>query len=1008
MAGLVDYGSSDEEGSVHEDIPQKSSNTAESTLFINSNTNGTTKDVQPHATKLPPAENSRIIALPSNPKSDAPLVGPQLGPAEATGLPELEDVMNEERDGEPQSPYSANRALLRDLTLPTVPNYDIPPSPPGSPMASTNAKFKHFLELKKQGTHFNEKLAKSAALKNPSLMQKLMDFADIDEMEQYETTLPKYLWNPSGFPEYAYKEELATTQQDILMEILEQKKARGQREALDFVPATASGDASHSGTQSAGGINGKGQQSAAERIMAGLDRGRSNSPHTQGLKRKTSSVRLESHRESNQASIYANMPFKGGKGNLKRDRAGTIEESESYKKPRRSERLSQPGNTPISNKQHLPSPVTHQESSSSSDHFRDGTATPPEGRPSQILHRTPEPTEHFFKESQAFSSPPFCFSQVKTQELSQSQTKDVEDEEGVWGYLIPVNHKYGELLTLRKRSACPLPGKNSDIGNSREGKDLNKEEDTYEATKIMGIASRGYLIGRHPECDLMIDDIKVSNRHCLIYTENQEGLNVAVVEDLSSNGTFIKENVIGRNKHRQLEDGDEIQVLDDARFVFRYPKLRETSKFFQKYTVLEKLGSGHYATVYLCIEKATGQRFAVKIFTRKPGIGEKQKIEGLQQEIAMLMGVSHPYVLCLKDIFDEPDATYLVLELAAEGELFNWIVQKGKLTEQETRKIFVQLFEGLKYLHERGIVHRDIKPENILMTDEDLHVKLADFGLAKIIGEASFTTTICGTPSYVAPEIIQDSNHRRYTRAVDIWSLGVVLYICLCGFPPFSDELYSRDNPYDLKAQIKLGRFDYPSPYWDTVGDPALDLIDHMLTVDPENRYTVEECLAHPWMTQKTINLHDSTDGLVGGLAGLDFSKRKIVRERTLLSAINEVKVSKIIRIEPDKDPVKVYVKNSDAKSNCINQPASQEAPKQNGVKSEQVPAAQRDPKEFIKMGGKGDQTLFDNGGESIYPEDLEAKVKSPEMKAPVSKTPKSKTTKPNKPKSKTSKKKGK
>lgn len=175
-------------------------------------------------------------------------------------------------------------------------------------------------------------------------------------------------------------------------------------------------------------------------------------------------------------------------------------------------------------------------------------------------------------------------------------------------------------------------------------------------------------------------------------------MNVAVVEDLSSNGTFINKDLIGRNKRRQLEDGDEVQIFTVASFIFRYPKLRETSKFLQKYTVLEKLGSGHYATVYLCVERATGQRFAVKIFTKKPGTGEKQKIEGFKQEIAILMGVSHPNMLCLKDTFNEPDATYIVLELAAEGELFNWIVKKGKLTEDETRKVFVQLFQGLKYL----------------------------------------------------------------------------------------------------------------------------------------------------------------------------------------------------------------------------------------------------------------------------------------------------------------------
>ncbi|KAM0163851.1 hypothetical protein ACHAPG_001004 [Botrytis cinerea] len=265
MAGLVDYGSSDEEDSLQIDKPQSSSN--------------------PHARGFPPTEDPQTIELPSNPKPNAPLVGPQLGPDEATDFSEVEDLMNGERDGEPQSPYSANRALLRDLTLPTVPNYDIPPSPPGSPVTSTSAKFKHFLDLKKQGTHFNEKLAKSAALKNPSLMQKLMDFADIDEAEQYATTLPQDLWNPAGFPEYAYKEELSKSQQKILKE-REEKKARGQREALDFVPATASGE-TRSAISNTSSINGKGQKSTAERIMAGLDKGRPNSSNTQGVKRKT-------------------------------------------------------------------------------------------------------------------------------------------------------------------------------------------------------------------------------------------------------------------------------------------------------------------------------------------------------------------------------------------------------------------------------------------------------------------------------------------------------------------------------------------------------------------------------------------------------------------------------------------------------------------------------------------------------------------------------------------------
>lgn len=198
--------------------------------------------------------------------------------------------------------------------------------------------------------------------------------------------------------------------------------------------------------------------------------------------------------------------------------------------------------------------------------------------------------------------------------------------------------------------------------------------------------------------DIVVNNHIVSNRHCLIFTENKGNDTVAVVEDLSQNGTFVNEAFIGRNQRRELEDQDEIAVHGQARFIFRYPRNRETSAFLQQYTLLQKLGKGHFAEVYLCVEKTTGQRFAVKIFTKNPGMDDKSKTEGLQQEIGVLMGVSHPNVLCLKDTFYERDRVYLVLELAAEGELFNHIVMKQKLSEAETRKLFVQLFQGIKYL----------------------------------------------------------------------------------------------------------------------------------------------------------------------------------------------------------------------------------------------------------------------------------------------------------------------
>ena len=171
---------------------------------------------------------------------------------------------------------------------------------------------------------------------------------------------------------------------------------------------------------------------------------------------------------------------------------------------------------------------------------------------------------------------------------------------------------------------------------------------------------------------------------------------MAILEDMSSNGTFVNEQLVGRNKRRELQDNDEITILDQTRYLFRYTSHRDGSAFKQKFRIIQQLGKGHFATVFLAAEKSTGERFAVKRFERRRG--DASKTEGLQQEIAVLMSISHPHLMCLKETFDEEDGVYLVLELAAEGELFNWIVMKQKLTEAETRKLFIQLFQATRYL----------------------------------------------------------------------------------------------------------------------------------------------------------------------------------------------------------------------------------------------------------------------------------------------------------------------
>lgn len=179
-----------------------------------------------------------------------------------------------------------------------------------------------------------------------------------------------------------------------------------------------------------------------------------------------------------------------------------------------------------------------------------------------------------------------------------------------------------------------------------------------------------------------------------------------------------------------------------------------------------------------------------------------------------------------------------------------------------------------------------------------------------------------------------------------------MLYICLCGFPPFSEELNTPQHPYALIDQIRHARFDYPSPYWDSVSDLALDLIDKMLTVEVDMRISVEEVLEHPWTTQAKMSPYDSADSLTGALGSLDFSKRKPLRERTLLSNWNSVRVADVYPPNHTGDgPVKVFEKNKS------------DAPVQTTV----GPAKHEDLGQFAKLGAGADETLFGEDPDSRY-----------------------------------------
>jgi len=217
----------------------------------------------------------------------------------------------------------------------------------------------------------------------------------------------------------------------------------------------------------------------------------------------------------------------------------------------------------------------------------------------------------------------------------------------------------------------------------------------------------------------------------------------------------------------------------------------------------------------------------------------------LKNEVDILKKMENPYIIKLYDIFDSEDDLYLVMELVTGGELFDRIVEREQYSEANAKEVMRQLLVAIQYFHSQGVVHRDLKPENLLLENErdDTNIKVTDFGLSRIFVERvdaqEMMRTACGTPGYVAPEVLFCKG---YDREVDMWSAGVILYILLCGYPPF----YS-DNEPELFESIMKADYTFHSPYWDHISDEAKDLITHLLVLNPKHRYTAVEALEHPW-----------------------------------------------------------------------------------------------------------------------------------------------------------------
>ncbi|XP_078592773.1 serine/threonine-protein kinase D1-like isoform X3 [Branchiostoma floridae x Branchiostoma japonicum] len=256
------------------------------------------------------------------------------------------------------------------------------------------------------------------------------------------------------------------------------------------------------------------------------------------------------------------------------------------------------------------------------------------------------------------------------------------------------------------------------------------------------------------------------------------------------------------------------------------------------------LGSGQFGVVYGGVHRKSGRQVAIKVID-KLRFPTKQETQ-LKNEVSILRSINHPGIVRLERMFETPERVFVVME-KLKGDMLEMILssQKGRLNERVTKFLVTQILVALKYLHSKNIVHCDLKPENVLLSSDNAfpQVKLCDFGFARIIGEKSFRRSVVGTPAYLAPEVLRNKG---YNRSLDMWSVGVIIYVSLSGTFPFNED-------EDINDQIQNAAFMFPPNPWKEISDEgsvgsAVDLITNLLQVKMRRRFTADKCLAHIWL----------------------------------------------------------------------------------------------------------------------------------------------------------------
>jgi serine/threonine protein kinase len=380
------------------------------------------------------------------------------------------------------------------------------------------------------------------------------------------------------------------------------------------------------------------------------------------------------------------------------------------------------------------------------------------------------------------------------------------------------------------------------------GRMVSSNPTEYPSFNLIGSNIR---LGRDPKCEYKIEYPGVSRVHCII---NQD-MGFITLENLSPNGSWINKKRAQDSHKIFMRKGDVLELARDTRETVQFTLFLDDNQLLPQlgdYEIGSLLGTGSSAKVHRCINTKTKVEHAMKIIDKKAheaqrSIETQRSIERFREEVKILNRLEHSNIVKLIEAFETEDFCCIVLEWIEGEDLLEKMLQHGQeFTEEQARKIFIQLVYALIHLHDADIVHRDLKPENILISNTET-IKVIDFGLSTTCEEKNMSAVL-GTPAYVAPEVIANIRApcpQVYSKAIDVWSLGVILYMLLCGEPPFDPR-----KPTPILEQVKKGEYRMPEDLRMSLSSESRNLVSRLLQTNVQKRILLDQVINHPWLRQ--------------------------------------------------------------------------------------------------------------------------------------------------------------